>query len=1074
MESASRFKRVLIVAGLGVIGLGVIALLGRGDDRLRDRDGNRPVGVVDAPDGLPTDIKPNTGIDIIQDGGPGQVQITDPTTGRLKQEIQWAGLDPQEQGVFDVDEPRIRLFLEKFRVIQIEADKGKLVMPNRNLEAGEFVGNLIITVFECEPDEKLNLSAKSPDRALKLKLDRATFDATLGEVRSDSKVELMTPATRQAYFRGKGLTLVYNEVASRVDYLEITKGDMLRYAPEAQSPSGDPVPDKPKDIKPDEREGTDQPAEPKTEPETESPKEPRASQFYHLVFNRQVRAVSEGRVIEADLLDVYFAVRKPDDPNAAEEPSKPSARATTPAMATLPMIAPRTPNVWPIALGQIGEPKRVRISNDPDAPYPGVDDLVLTWSGKMVMKPTLTPPDSLADGDEPYFKFTGSPTTVTLNERDKLTCHSIAYLDSTKTATALGSPAFPLRIESPVLGVVSAPKLIANVEKNNGQLVGAGSIRAPQKQPDDGADRLPSGFKIDWSQRVDLAFATPEKKPTDGEDVEARDAASQVVAGIESAVFIGDVVIEDRQMKMTAQQLNAGFEVTPGGGDRQLSRIDAAGGVKVTFDDARIEAKELRVATAPNKAGRLTPVRLVADGRVVVIDPTQQMTADALDVTLVERPKAPKAGATKDPKKLSLNERMSVEPDKIVAKGNVELRMLGKDTRVYGDTLNADAAKGTAVLLGDPVRILRGGDEAKGIKPQAELIVPKLNLQRDGRIALAEGKGVFVWTQVDADAIPPKKAGNPGDKPAAPDVEKHKRRVKVTWTERMRYDDSADLIQVFGKVVAEAEDAPDELNRLTASQMTLELVDPRKLAAAIELDPIDAGAAPIDAGLDRRQLKRLTAREDVVLLATKWTDATRQKIQTRVRMAGPLLVFNNISEQAQIIGPGSMLIEDRRPTDREPTKTRATPISGRGASAFTWSQRLLLDNIATDMTLEGDVQLTHQPADGKAIVELKTQRLLADMESATAIRALGLTRSDAMVIRKVDANGAVQVRDHGSNRLVTSDRLIYDGITETILLTADEGRKVNVIQLDKPKPVRAANIFWDLKNDTVEIRDAGF
>ena len=68
----------------------------------------------------------------------------------------------------------------------------------------------------------------------------------------------------------------------------------------------------------------------------------------------------------------------------------------------------------------------------------------------------------------------------------------------------------------------------------------------------------------------------------------------------------------------------------------------------------------------------------------------------------------------------------------------------------------------------------------------------------------------------------------------------------------------------------------------------------------------------------------------------------------------------------------------------------------------------------------------------------------------------------------------MQVRDHGSNRLVTSDRLIYNGLDETILLTADEGRKVNVIQLDKPKPVRAANIFWDLKNDTVEIRDAGF
>ena len=983
MESSSRIKRVLIVAGLGVIGLGVIALLGRGDDTLRDRGGPNTVHIDDAPDGPNGDITPTPGSQPIGSAEDGVIQRTDPKTGRLLQEFRYASVTPQEQGVFDMVKPRARMFLEAFRVIQMESDTGRFVMPNNNFESGEFVGNLVITVFECDPDQKLDLSPKSLHRALKIKLDRATFDATLGEVRSDSKVELMTPATRQAYFRGKGLTLVYNEVASRVDYLEITKGDMLRYAPKAESNVADPKPDKP--TKDDKGNGdkTEAPKPPK------APDAPRANQFYHLLFNRQVRAVSEGRVIEADLLDVYFAVRQSNDPDAPgkeDKPGKPNARTAPVAPSSFSMLAPRAPNPWPIVLGQIGEPKRVRISNDPDAPYPGDDDLVLTWTGKMVMKPTETPPTALAGGNESYFIFTGSPTTVTLNERDKMICHTLAYLDSTKTATATGSPAFPLKIESPVLGVVTAPKLIANVQKNTGQLVGAGSIRAPQEQPDDGADRLPSGFKIDWSQRVDLAFATPEKDPNDGE-AEARDAASQVVAGIESAVFIGDVVIEDRQMKMTAQQLNAGFDVTPGGGDRQLSRIDAAGGVKVTFEDARIEAEELRVVTAPNKAGRLTPVRLVADGRVVVIDPTQRMSADALDVTLVERPKAPKTDG--DPKKLSLNERMSVEPDKIVAKGNVELRMVGKDTRVYGDTLNADAAKGTAVLLGDPVRILRGGNEAKGIKPQAELIVPKLNLERDGRVALAEGKGVFVWTQVAADAMPPKKAGNPGDRPAGPNAKKHKRRVKVTWTDRMRYDDSADLIQVYGKVVAEAEDAPDELNRLTASQMTLELVDPRKLAAAIELDPDDAGAAPIDAGLDRRQLKRLTAREDVVLLATKWTDATRQKVQTRVRMAGPLLVFNNITEQAQIIGPGSMLIEDRRPTTQEPTKTRATPISGRGASAFTWTQRLLLDNIATDMTLEGNVQLTHQPADGKAIVELKTQRLLADMESATAIRALG-------------------------------------------------------------------------------------
>ncbi len=891
----------------------------------------------------------------LQDLGPseeGWIRRVDPETGRLSQEFRYGRLHPREEGLFDIDRPEARLYLAPDRVIHLVSDTGYFVAPERYPRSGQFRDNLVITLYESDDGRRPDLSPDSPDAVMKIMLDEATFDVTLGQIQSQSRVELLAP---QARFLGEGLRLIYNEIERQIDYLEITEGDSLVYRPargEMEPRSGD----------------GDGPAEPGAPPVADDDDAP----FYRVVFERDIVASGGGQRITADHLEAIFTLdmAETEDEQLGGD-SERGAAAEDAEPPTRPDFAAMT--------------------------EPQADDLVLRWNGRMIMRPHDAPPPGAAG--RAFIALRGAPVIGRDPDGNTLRCARLEYIDGAQRVRAIGSTAHPLTIDSPELGIIEAGELVVALAGQQAALLGEGVMRGHAEGERGGG--LPSAFAIKWTDRVLLEFSDPDRP--DG--------------GIERVEFRGDVAATDPRFSVQAQTLVAGFEAGADG-DRQLNEIAASGGTSVRADEGRLSARRMRLALAEDDSGKLRPTRLQADGEVRVADGRENLRAGIIDVTLAA---AEDATGDDDVARVAVTSAIAMDAVELTTQNGM---------RIFADKMESNAADGSAFLIGSPVRIERD---------DTELRVLELNIEDDGRIAHGKGSGEFRFTEARAD-------GTGG------------RRIIVQWSEQMRFDDERDLVRVTGDVVAVAAGDDAEENRLTAGQATLELTEPPGVEAA------RADDAPFIT--DRELvLRRGTARGGVGRQGSRWGGAGRRKLRQRLRIAGPVLVFENATEQARVEGPGTMLIEDYR--SKVADAETAIPFTGRGQTLFTWTRRLTLDGAETNIIFEGGVSMTHRPADESELLDLQANRLVADMHGVGGVQAMQFSEIDSVDIDHIEAVGGVQVR-HG-DRMISAHRLYYLDDQQRLLLEAPPGREVEVIRLDQPRPLRSAGILWDLANDRIEL-----
>jgi lipopolysaccharide export system protein LptA len=950
--------RKLAIAATVLVGVFVIALVvsmatGWGTDK------NAPptLDPSQLPERFQTGQVADDDLTSLGQGIGGWIQRTDPDTGRLIQEFRYATLEPRQQGEFDVTDPEARLYVAPHRVVTLRAKKGVIVAPDNIPQQGAFREDVIVTLYETEKGKQVDLRPGSDDIALTIQLDDATFDTRLGKIDSAGRVLL---DSEQARFRGKGLTLVYNEPKQRIDYLEVLEGESLTYTP---PPTEEDQAAQPR-----------RPVGPGVVEQTPSGDEEVASsiQYYKVVFERDIKVVDQGSTIDAQTLVGLFSF----DRRASED------RATSKRNAMPPhALASNDRTAAAVAAAEQAS-----------------EQIVMTWKGKMVVTPLLIKPDMLAPTGDVLLTFTGSPVKAVSEDGDVLTARHVEYHESWGQIGALGSPAYPLNIDSPALGKVRAEDLTVKLEAGSGVLWGRGSIVAHADQPEDQRSGLPEGFSIAWTDRVELAIAR-EDEPVDG---------------LKTANFVGDVKVIDPRFTMSGGQLKVRFDPQADGSGRRFAGVDASDNVVVKSDDGTIKAQQLDLSTAERADGRIVPTTLVASGNVHVADKTQKIDAGKLRVRFRETP----IDQTKT----------KIDIATVAAADGVTVAM-ADGTKVEATTLDADNVAGTAYMTGEPVTI---------VQDDSEIRVARLKLTKDGNIAEADGKGEFVMIEPGTDARP------------------DGRRVNVRWTDSMRYSEADKRLDVAGGVVVEQSDRPAELNRLAAEKLRIDLRDREQLGED----------AP-----DRSLLKKLTATDNVVVLATKWATPKRQTVQTRLRIAGPTLTFIDATEIVDVIGPGSMLIEDYRPGGND-DKVGAVAVSGRGATLFTWTGGMTLDGARTDVTINGGVNMTHKPTGDQGLLELQTAKLTADMKGIGGLQVIDMANVESLEIDHIEATGQVQVRD--KQRLISSHRLYFDGEKQTVLLEAQPGRQVSIVKVDEPKPIKAGKITWDLTKDRVEIDKVGY
>lgn len=1037
-----RLKRSAWVGALGVALVVVIALLTRGGAE------QRGVSAVDAID--PGDVPPPPGrappaslnarrIDpsVLETATGTVVEREDPKTRRLKLRFMAEKITPLPRYEMQVQRPQIFLFLSPSRVIHLVSGTGHFVAPGNTPQSGEFKDNLVLTVFDSGSERPANLSPDSPDRVLRLELpDGAIFDATRGEVRSAGPVHLVTPGTDQAELSGRGLYMIYNEIAERIDRLVIDSVQVLRLRPGAPgAPGGSEASGGPG--------GSEEPSEARNVSERRKGTRsrvaaPKDGQLYRFSFERSVRVESEGELIEADQLEAYVVVV---DSGARE------TGAVTPGSGD----------------GRDARATRPEAAGDSRSPAPAQESrrgIEITGGGKLVMEPSTAPAEA-KEMDEVFLRFTGAanPVRVELRRSTSLTAQRLDYLDTGRRLTAVGSEAHPLRLDSPQLGRAAALRLVLKLDEQVGRLEGPGYIRAvapggeekvsgtnsaaetvPDTIMNEKPRALPPDFDIVWSNNAQFEFDT---------------AQGEADPALRSVTFIGAVRIAEPRFALDAEQVTAKFALVEE--KSELAEIEAIGNVNVEAPDGAAQAEKLWMELDPVAGGSPRPRRLIAEGSAGFASKEGAIAGEYLDVVFLAEP------AKEEPKGAHATEesaagRFAADVATITARRKV--RLIQKDVRVMCDRLDADNTAGTAVLTGS-VTIERDSED----QPPFKLGVDRLELDQHKKTAYAPSGGLLTFTRATE-----------GD-------EETPLPISVRWSERMSFDDAAGLVQVTGNVVAEEMKSATEMHTLRAEQLTLELVDPivveqtsnkKKKRAKAEGDLLDAD-------LSGRQVKRLVARTNVRVEAREG-DANRPgRDLWRFTLRGDRLEYTLADEMARMIGPGKMLIEDYRPAgdkaarggtvssaDSSRAGSSLAQVSGRGQTLFTWSKELTFDKINGKMTLDQGVQMTHIPdaGAGPVTITLDADRLIADMRDSSKVEVIGM-RMGSLDVDHIEALGDVQIK-HGTQHIV-AHRIYYDGEQKVVTLSGEPQRPVEFTDLKSLNPVRGRVIRWNLETGRREI-----
>ena len=302
--------------------------------------------------------------------------------------------------------------------------------------------------------------------------------------------------------------------------------------------------------------------------------------------------------------------------------------------------------------------------------------------------------------------------------------------------------------------------------------------------------------------------------------------------------------------------------------------------------------------------------------------------------------------------------------------------------------------------------------------------------------------------------------------------------VVVIWTQAMHFDNRFGLAQFIGDVVSSAESA-QESTQLSAQDLRIEFTDLTTNDSAVPLTTktnthsVDHHPTP----LTRRMVRQVTARENVIFSLSRRSNKDDNQIDTRVRITGPIISFDNVVEQIQVIGPGRLFIEDYRIRNTETNSLFAADptgqprFTGRGATLMRWTAQLTLDAFHNDMQVDHDVQMIHRSLDSQQSVQLDCQRLLADLEATGGLSVWLAGRAAQPNIKAIYADDHVRVLS--DQRTIITDHLEYTGFDQTVLLRSNPGRLSEIQEDTHPSPLSAERFRWDLATNRIEIIKPG-
>jgi lipopolysaccharide export system protein LptA len=971
-----------------------------------------------------------------------------------------------DAGAYRVERPRIMYFFKNNQTLMLTSDTGVIrinqlgsfvnAKNNWKIEGATLSGHVLLTLGPKDSFDPDSTTIQTGQIQAKLEQDM-DFDYGARTLTSDGAIEVRG---EKIWFNGRNLTVSLNLDQQRIEYLRIEQGNklILRNARSAgPKPAGatttapttiiPPAPPPPPPPPVTALAAQPQSSEtPTTSPAATHPA--RVPTIYRLVFGRDVLAAVGDFSLAAQQMTLFSQT----SPNSMDDSPRPAA--TAPASAEPGAFVPPT-NPLPAST------QRAPVDlATPDHITP--QDLVVTWTGPMEMRPDATVP--LSSPKAALIQATGTaaePVILRNGATQKATAATFSYDTGIQTALLQAGDQQPVELTDATKGKLTCSSLTFNQVEGTMLLMGPGQLLADAKTGSHQSAR--------WQRELQL-FLT-------GKGNLADPTAGHKDQTIRRAIFMGDAQVADANSRVSADQLDV--QLIPGPKkDSVIDHVDAAGHVQVVSNRQQgghdqsdtLNTDHLVLTTVADATAGRRPDTMLATGNVDATihssgaadkASTQRIITPQLTVTL-----APKTQATANAPAGALGD---VAVSKVAADGGVSITMIsGTNAPVTAtsNTLRADAITGVATLEGSPPAsfIAATAPASQPVTPPADaqnlaVLTQGSNLLRSAIIHLTQkDESVTIPGGGALSFIPPAKKG---DTPSP---------VKITWADSMSYDGKQKTATFKGPVHATMLGKSDQHSTLDCDNLQVTVADntpPHSTTPAVKPAATSPGALP---GEDRMKLSEIIARGNVI--AQGDTLDANGAVINRLYLTGDTLVYDDPSHLMTVPGPGRMLVEDLRPdvtpTTPAPTADAANPLgagSARGSTAFQWSQSLSFDSAQNVIALHKDVVMVHKPnkpiaagktgsanaaiGKGDGLMILKTQDLLT-----TLTQAKGTT------------NNPMQLGTGGTTKL---SHVTADG--GSILSLNDSQLSAKTLQYDADKGLAAAS--GDADNPAVATRPDG-
>src|SRR5690606_19809026 len=114
--------------------------------------------------------------------------------------------------------------------LRVRADEGLILMPDQTPKSGDLRGSVRIALIEADDVYAPDFDPDAHEPTLVIETEAIGFDATMYEFSTEERIVAMTA---RAAIAGRGLSLIYDDQAERIEHLSLAQREYILYRPDA-------------------------------------------------------------------------------------------------------------------------------------------------------------------------------------------------------------------------------------------------------------------------------------------------------------------------------------------------------------------------------------------------------------------------------------------------------------------------------------------------------------------------------------------------------------------------------------------------------------------------------------------------------------------------------------------------------------------------------------------------------------------------------------------------------------------------------------------------------------------------